>query len=138
MRSRSDIRAETIAREEKVLNLRKAGASFQAIAMQLGFKNSSGAHQAFVRAMKRSIIPHIDEIRDTELARLESLQLGLWSKAQSGDSRAAEVIIKIMERRAKLLGLDAPVRSTVTVITEDLIDAEIARLEAELARLDKS
>jgi hypothetical protein len=37
-----------------------------------------------------------------------------------------------MERRAKYLGLDAPAQKRVEVITEDVIDREIARLQAEL------
>ena len=41
--------------------------------------------------------------------------------------------LKISERRSKLLGLDAPARQTVTVVTESVVDAEILRLEAELA-----
>jgi hypothetical protein len=39
----------------------------------------------------------------------------------------------LLERRAKIAGYDAPVRSRVEVITEDAVDAELARLEAELA-----
>lgn len=39
-------------------------------------------------------------------------------------------ILKIKERRAKLLGLDAPIRREV--ITMDSIDQEIAKLETEL------
>lgn len=42
--------------------------------------------------------------------------------------------LRIAERRSRLMGLDAPARSTVTVITEDVVDAEIARLSAELER----
>jgi hypothetical protein len=40
-------------------------------------------------------------------------------------------ILKIKERRARILGLDAPTRSEVLNI--DSIDAEISRLETELA-----
>jgi hypothetical protein len=39
----------------------------------------------------------------------------------------------LLERRAKMIGYDAPARSRVEVITEDAVDAELARLEAELA-----
>ena len=50
---------------------------------------------------------------------------------------AAMGLLRVSERRSKLLGLDAPARQTVTVITEDVIDAEIARLSAEVeARAD--
>lgn len=41
--------------------------------------------------------------------------------------------LRICERRAKLLGLDAPTKSQVTVFTEDMADRAIAELEAEMA-----
>jgi hypothetical protein len=45
---------------------------------------------------------------------------------------AIDRIAKLLERRAKIVGYEAPVRSRVEVITEDAIDAEIARLEEKL------
>jgi hypothetical protein len=44
------------------------------------------------------------------------------------------VLVAIDERRAKLCGLDAPRRQAVSVITEDDLDREIARLGADLER----
>ena len=46
---------------------------------------------------------------------------------------ALTVLVKIEDRRAKLLGLDAPRQAVTTVITEDVVDAAIADLESELA-----
>jgi hypothetical protein len=45
---------------------------------------------------------------------------------------AIDRLLKIQERRAKLLGLDAPARHEV--VTLDALDTEIARLSAELGR----
>jgi hypothetical protein len=45
--------------------------------------------------------------------------------------QAIDRALKIQERRAKLLGLDAPTK--VEVLTMDAIDAEIQKLQAELA-----
>jgi hypothetical protein len=45
-------------------------------------------------------------------------------------------IRSLLERRAKIIGYDAPARSRVEVITSDAIEAEIASLEAELALND--
>lgn len=50
---------------------------------------------------------------------------------------AMDRIIRIQERRARLMGLDAPVRHRVTTITEDQVDAEMRRLTAQLADLDE-
>lgn len=46
---------------------------------------------------------------------------------------ALAVLVRIEERKARLLGLDAPRKTTVGVITEEVVDAEIARLQGELA-----
>jgi hypothetical protein len=44
--------------------------------------------------------------------------------------------VRLSESRRKLLGLDAPAKARVQVITEDLVDAEIAKLAMELAEND--
>ena len=43
------------------------------------------------------------------------------------------VILRLIERRAKAYGYDEPVPSRVEVITTDAVEANIARLESELA-----
>lgn len=47
--------------------------------------------------------------------------------------RVIDRILRIMERRARLLGLDAPTKARVEVVTEEAVDAEIARLESKIA-----
>jgi hypothetical protein len=42
----------------------------------------------------------------------------------------------LLERRAKIIGYEAPARSRVEVVTSDMIEQEIARLEAEVGKLD--
>lgn len=39
----------------------------------------------------------------------------------------------LLDRRAKIFGYDAPARTRIEVITEDVFDAEMKRLEAEIA-----
>jgi hypothetical protein len=48
------------------------------------------------------------ELRQMELARLDEIQLKLWDKR--GDPRAADTLLRLFERRSKLMGLDAPVK----------------------------
>jgi hypothetical protein len=47
-----------------------------------------------------------------------------------GDVPAGMQVLRIMERRAKLLGIDQPIRQQVEVISYDAdgIDSEVARL----------
>ncbi|MER6860724.1 hypothetical protein, partial [Streptomyces pilosus] len=47
--------------------------------------------------------------------RLDALLLAHWGAATSGeDPKAADLVLKIMDRRAKLMGLDMPVRAEVS------------------------
>jgi hypothetical protein len=93
------------ALEQKVLDLRTTGKSFYRINKTLGIQNS---HQVFQRAIARDDNAQYrrDEALRLEEARLDALQEGIWGRAVAGDPRAVEVAIKVLERRARLLGLD--------------------------------
>ena len=47
-------------------------------------------------------------------------------------------IRSLLERRAKIIGYDAPARSRIEVITEDVVDAELKALSEEIAAHDRS
>lgn len=49
-----------------------------------------------------------DALVSEELASLDTLQAKLWGKALNGDTAMVDRVIRIMEHRAKLLGLYAP------------------------------
>ena len=53
----------------------------------------------------------VGKILDLELERLDYLQTSLWSEALKGDERKTDRVLKIMERRSKYMGLDAPVKT---------------------------
>lgn len=74
------------------------------------------------------------ELRALEALRLDRLQLVVWDRALAGDLRAIDSALAIMAQRAKLLGLNAPAKQRVEVITEDTLDAAIRELEAEIAK----
>ena len=54
------------------------------------------------------------EIRDIEMARLDRMQTALWSKVLQGHEGAIDRVLRIMQRRADLLGLDAPKKQDIT------------------------
>lgn len=101
-------RIEAKKKAAEALFLRLAGATYQDIANQLAYKNPSGAQRAVERAMLDTIQEPADKLRKLELSRLDRMQRGLWGKAIIGGTGAVDRIIKIMERRAKLTGLDLP------------------------------
>lgn len=51
--------------------------------------------------------------RNMELTRLDQLQTGIWHMALAGNLDAVDRVLKIMERRTRLLGLDKPVQLDV-------------------------
>ena len=105
--------AKTIHTREKslkALELRKAGASFDQIGKTLGMTRQS-AHALVKREhdlLKAVCQETASELRQMELARLDEIQLKLWDKR--GDPRAADTLLRLFERRSKLMGLDAPVK----------------------------
>lgn len=127
---------DVIEKERKVLELRRAGLTFDLIAQEVGYSNASGAHHAFTRALKRTLNnAGSEEMRSTELDRLDRLQRFAWGSAAQGNMRAIETILRIMQRRARLLGLDAPIVQEVTTYdgNGNDIDREVQRLVALLA-----
>lgn len=107
-------------RQRQALELRKAGVGYQAIADRLGYKDHSGAYRAVKTALRKTLQEPADELRAVEVERLDAMLLGLWTKAKAGDLLAVDRVLKIMDRRADLLGLDAPRR------VEQKIDADLA------------
>ncbi len=131
---------ESIDRDHKALDLRRAGMTYDIIAKTLGWADPSVAHKAVQRALKRALHESgSEELREVELSRLDRLQAALWPKALEGNLGAADRILRIAERRARLLGLDAPVKQEVEVTAYKGgtdIDREVERLAKTLAALD--
>lgn len=89
--------------------LRKAGADYDTIANRLGYKDGRSARAAILQRIKKYYAANqdaIEEIMALEMERLDHLQLVCWRLAKDGDLAAVDRILKIMERRAKLMGID--------------------------------
>jgi hypothetical protein len=97
-------------RQRQALELKKAGADYRTIAERVGYAGPAGAYKAVTTALKALVQEPAEELRTMEVARLDQMLLGLWPKAIKGDTWAVDRVLKIMERRAALLGLDAPVK----------------------------
>lgn len=126
---------EIIDKERKALELRRAGMSYDEIAAAVGYGNGSSAWHAVQRAMKRTLREGgADEVRDQELDRLDRLQRAVWPRALQGDLPAVGAVLRIMERRSKMLGLDAPIQANIAIEHFDgqTVDAEVQRIMATL------
>lgn len=145
---------EGAERDAEACRLKSRGLSYRAIAEQLGYADHSCARRGVERALAETVAEPAAELRQLELMKLDAMERAVLDvlerehvKVNDGEVvkvdgktliddapvlQAVDRLIKIGERRAKLLGLDAPKR--LEVITLDAIDAEIARLTTELER----
>jgi hypothetical protein len=146
-----------IERDAQAVEYRRRGLSYRQIAAQMSWKNQASAYEAVQRGLIDSISEASDEVRRLELDKLDEYQRHALrvlatphflvsngvlitdpdsEKPLPDDSpvlAALDRLLKISERRSKLLGLDAPVRHEV--ITLDAIEAEIARLNVAMGKI---
>ncbi|MFA7604469.1 MAG: hypothetical protein WCY29_15830 [Novosphingobium sp.] len=105
-------KALSLQRQKASLELRRLGNSYAEIGRQVGI-STSRAHALVTQALievRDSIREDVIELRALELSRLDGMLGGLWPDARKGQVGAVDRVLKIMERRARLLGLDAPAK----------------------------
>lgn len=129
---------ELVEKERQVLELRRAGATYEECARATGYATAQGAYLAYQRALKRTLVEAgADEMRELELDRLDRMQRAIWGRVVQGDDKAIMTALRILDRRARYLGLDAPTRIEAKVETDaGMIDREVARLVELLEKND--
>jgi hypothetical protein len=126
-------------RRLRALDLRRDGHSYREIARQLGWADHHSASRAVSRALRESVPREVvDEVRRIELERLDALFVPMFLQATSGNRLAVDRCLRIMERRAALVGLDAPIQVHQTVITEGDFERAIRELNAEADALESA
>ena len=134
-------RADVAERRARALQLRAAGLSYQAIADQLGYSSRRAAAQDVTRALadRQGLLDTQSALFvSLELERLDSLERavqGVMRQAAADGERsivlrAADRLLRIAERRAALLGLDASGKAKDD--TGGSIDDAISALFAEV------
>ena len=103
-------RIKTTEKTLKALDLRKKGFSYTQIGTKLGCARQTACR--YVLSELENLADKCREeaarVRDLELQRLDDLYLVAWKAiAEGSDLGAIDRCLRIMERRAKLLGLDA-------------------------------
>lgn len=110
----------------RALHMRQEGFTYQQIARHL--QTNDVTAQRWVDQALRQIEAletfDTDLLRREAINRLNALSAPLWEAAENQDFKAISALMKIEERRSKLLGLDAP-----TLV--DITDKAKARAEAE-------
>lgn len=114
--------AKQIEHAEKryqALQLRKAGASYRDIARQMEVSTATAFYWV---EQEMKAVPAEDAVtlRQQEVERLDRLQQAVWTNALKGDVPSVNTAVGIIDRRAKLLGLDAPQQVQVGVANVDI------------------
>jgi hypothetical protein len=125
--------AETAGRRADLIRLRRSGVRFDdPLILALGYSSSGAARKDLIRALEQNRDEEAAEIsvyRQQENERLDSLLEAVWGKATTPspvfdregmevareiDLKAVDTVLKLMDRRAKLNGLDMPVKTELS------------------------
>jgi hypothetical protein len=78
-------------------------------------RSSASAHQPAFRDAAAAVAGiNVEHHGKGRAAAGEAMTVALWPKVEAGDERAARVVVAIMERRARLVRLDAGTQTSVT------------------------
>jgi len=137
-------------REMRALDLLVAGATYRQIALAMGMKGHAGAYQLCARALAKRAVQFnqttVHQARALYLDRLGKL-LARWMPLALGsprdgvppDPKAADIVLRVMEREALILGLNAPFQveqETVLVVTGDELEGRRRKILEHLAEVE--
>jgi hypothetical protein len=124
-------------RQTKNLKMRLEGHDFETIAETLGYGSRQSANQDYRRALDAVTAENeqtVDTARRVELARLDTLQTLAWAHTGFPEPtvalKAIETVLKISAHRARMMGLDQPVKHELSF---DAVEHRITELAAFLA-----
>lgn len=132
---RKATQAEREKRRTRIAEMLAERLSYSEMAKRLGVGKSTITRD--VRAMldewRESRVEDVETQVVVELHTLAKLQQGIAYEANGGDLPSIDRVLKIMERRAKLLGLDSPTKIAPTDPTgvtpyHESVDAELVAL----------
>lgn len=125
------------SRQESAIALRIRGANYSEIADLLEYSSANQARLAVERGLA-SLVGKEDreQMRFIEARRLERILRGLWSKATDDKSDehlpAARTALAVIDRHARLYGLDAPQEMVVYNPTGTELDAWVQAMAGQI------
>jgi hypothetical protein len=125
------------SRQEAAVALRIAGATYADIARMLEYASPSLARQAVERSLATTVGHESrDQLRFIEARRLERLLRSLWHKAtdEKNDEHLAAVrtAIAVIDRHARLYGLDAPQEMVVYTPAATELEAWVSKMAKQV------
>lgn len=124
-------------RENQAITLYASGMTFAEVAKEVGYADEGGAHKAVQRALKKRTAETMADCDALVAKHMEIIRLcvrGQMPAVLGGNPRAVEVVIKALEREAKMCGIDAPAKTDIKIT--DAFMAELEDLAEQLVSLD--
>lgn len=118
VRSTGELASEADFRAQRAHEKHLGGFTWDLVAKESGYTNGEDARQSVKAYLGRAAMRVSERTRadslQKELHRLDVLQSACWDQALSGDLKAIDTSIKIINTRAKLLGLEQVSQTNVT------------------------
>lgn len=132
-------KALVMERRRRVWDLRMKGMSIQKIADQEGMTYWQIHQDLEAAARLVDVTKYLEHELHLDLQRLDQLFAAWFPSALALDADSAKIVMTIMDRRAKLLGLDAPKRIDIDMLIrtwaekegldpDDVVDAVVTLL----------
>lgn len=104
---------DTAEKYARVLELRRAGLTYEQIATEVGYAGRQGAKEAYDAAIRRMGREPAADMQVLENERLDDLWRRAYSRLRTADTidefvKVQTLMLRISTRRAGLMGLDAP------------------------------
>jgi len=114
-----------VPKDEQAYLMRVSGYRVDQIAETLGLSITE-ANDLILQVGERKAAVSAETLRistQLEIDRIDALLKALWPAAEAGDLATVDRVQRLMERRAKMLGLDAPeIRAQLQIQAHDRID----------------
>ena len=125
-------KAVLIDHRGRALHLRRGGLTFEEIAaeLQVDEKRARRLCSDAMEDARAQVAETAKELQALEVSRLDSMLNSIWDSAMRGNLAVIDRVIKIMERRAKMLGLDAQERLDSLTPEEIAMEAQRAIQQA--------
>lgn len=127
-------------RRIEAMQLRQQGFSFKEIGEKLGCSQQRAhaiVHEEFarLRAEQNELAENILRVTNDRIEALLKMQ---WQRAMQGDRLATETVLKLVDRQARLFGVDAPRKTEARVDLNDTTDPAALKARARMMGLDMS
>jgi DNA-binding transcriptional MerR regulator len=101
-------------RKLKAVEMRENGFSLDEIADSLGWNSPQAVHKAIKSVLDKAQIEAAAHYKIIQVRRLEKTLASVKQKAENGNLRAAQVLVRLSKRLSEIVGSDAPAKFAQT------------------------